>query len=161
MDEQIQNPEVHHETHDVNVRAILWFAAGFVIMAVVIHVGLYYLYKGFAARERARAEQPITLVERERRIPPEPRLQPFPEKTPEWTGAQQRALFKTAVDDMEELRAREEALLSSYGWADRKQGTVRIPIDRAMDITVQRGLPVRQPMSEEGQRSEEGGGRSE
>lgn len=153
-----QNPEVQHETHDVNVRAILWFAVAFVLMAVVIHVGLYFLYKGFAARERGRAGQPLTLVERpERMLPPEPRLQPFPEKAPEWSGAQQRALFKTAVDDMEELRAREEEILNSYGWADRKERTVRIPIDRAMDLTVQRGLPVRtEPRSEEqGARSEE------
>jgi hypothetical protein len=33
--------------------------------------------------------------------------------------------------------------LYSYGWVDEKAGTVHIPIDRAMDLIVQRGLPVR------------------
>src|SRR5208282_5249649 len=33
--------------------------------------------------------------------------------------------------------------LHSYGWVDEKAGTVRIPIERAMDLLVQRGLPVR------------------
>jgi hypothetical protein len=33
--------------------------------------------------------------------------------------------------------------LGSYGWADPDQRVVRIPIDRAIDLTVQRGLPVR------------------
>jgi hypothetical protein len=35
-------------------------------------------------------------------------------------------------------------MLSSYGWLDRNAGVVRIPIDRAMKMTVERGLPVRQ-----------------
>lgn len=43
------------------------------------------------------------------------------------------------------FRAREEQLLHSYGWIDEKAGTVRIPIGRAMELTVQRGLPVRPP----------------
>jgi hypothetical protein len=142
-----QNPEVHHETHDVNVRAILWFAAAFVVTAIVIHVGLYFLFRGFAARERARADQPLTLVTRaERQVPPLPRLQPFPEVAPEWKGAQQHALFKTPVDDMDELRTTEDEILNSYGWVDPKVGTVRIPIQRAMELTLQRGLPVRQPV---------------
>ncbi len=36
----------------------------------------------------------------------------------------------------------EEKTLYSYGWVD-ETGTVRIPIERAMDLIVQRGLPVR------------------
>ncbi|MFZ0759258.1 MAG: hypothetical protein WAM69_04845 [Candidatus Sulfotelmatobacter sp.] len=37
----------------------------------------------------------------------------------------------------------EEDSLYSYGWVDEKAGTVRIPIERAMDLIAQRGLPVR------------------
>ncbi|HEX2173209.1 MAG TPA: hypothetical protein VHL09_12280 [Dehalococcoidia bacterium] len=33
--------------------------------------------------------------------------------------------------------------LSTYGWLNREQGTVRIPIERAIELTVQRGLPAR------------------
>ncbi len=47
---------------------------------------------------------------------------------------------------------REEGLLYSYGWVDEKAGTVRIPIERAMDLIVQRGLPVR-PQNIAGERS--------
>jgi len=45
--------------------------------------------------------------------------------------------------DMEVFRAREEAELNSYGWVDRTAGVARIPIDRAMDLLLQKGLPVR------------------
>ena len=41
------------------------------------------------------------------------------------------------------IRMAEEKTLYSYGWVDEKAGTVRIPIERAMDLLVQRGLPVR------------------
>jgi hypothetical protein len=33
--------------------------------------------------------------------------------------------------------------LATYDYIDQKAGTVRIPIDRAMDLIAQRGLPVR------------------
>ncbi len=41
------------------------------------------------------------------------------------------------------IRMNEEKTLNSYGWVDEKFGTVRIPIEHAMDLIVQRGLPVR------------------
>jgi len=37
----------------------------------------------------------------------------------------------------------EEQTLYSYGWVDEKAGTIHIPIERAMDLIVERGLPVR------------------
>ena len=45
-------------------------------------------------------------------------------------------------EDTAELHAREDLLLNNYSWADRSKGKVRIPIDRAMELIAQRGLPV-------------------
>ena len=45
--------------------------------------------------------------------------------------------------DLTAVRGHEDEELTSYGWIDRKAGIVRIPIDRAMDLIAQRGLPVR------------------
>jgi hypothetical protein len=36
----------------------------------------------------------------------------------------------------------QENQLNSYGWVDEKAGVAHIPIERAMELTVQRGLPV-------------------
>jgi hypothetical protein len=44
---------------------------------------------------------------------------------------------------LQELHAKEDALLNNYGWIDQKAGAVRIPIGRAMELLVQRGLPSR------------------
>ena len=48
-------------------------------------------------------------------------------------------------DALRQLRATEDAALTTYGWVDRKNGIVHIPIDRAMDLILQRGLPAREP----------------
>jgi hypothetical protein len=45
--------------------------------------------------------------------------------------------------NLEDFRAKEEAELNSYGWINRTAGVVRIPIARAMDLLLERGLPVR------------------
>ena len=37
----------------------------------------------------------------------------------------------------------QQHLLNTYGWIDRQNGVVRLPIDRAMELLLQRGLPVR------------------
>jgi len=47
--------------------------------------------------------------------------------------------------DVADLHAREDLLLSNYTWIDQSKGTVRIPIERAMELIAQRGLPVAQP----------------
>src|ERR1043165_8705304 len=45
-------------------------------------------------------------------------------------------------DDLVALREREESELNSYGWVNRSNGIVRIPVKRAMELILQRGLPV-------------------
>ena len=59
-------------------------------------------------------------------MPPEPRLQTNPRQ------------------DLRDLRAARRRVLKSYGWVDKNAGVVRIPIDEAMKLTVERGLPARQ-----------------
>jgi hypothetical protein len=44
--------------------------------------------------------------------------------------------------DVANLHEREDLLLDHYSWIDRSQGTIRIPIERAMELIAQRGLPV-------------------
>jgi hypothetical protein len=40
-------------------------------------------------------------------------------------------------------RAMQDEKLNTYGWVDQPMGTVRLPIDRAKDLVLERGLPVR------------------
>ena len=111
----------------VDVRAVLGFGAGLVVTALVLHALVWLLFAYFDRREATRVAPAYPLaIGREDRLPPEPRLQPNPR------------------GDLQALRAQEEALLTTYGWVDRPAGVVRIPIEEAIRITAQRGLPSRQ-----------------
>ena len=118
--------DVHHEESDVNIRAILGFGAGLIVVTAVVYVFIFGLFKYFDARESVQgvAEYPLAAAQG-RRDPPEPRLQTDPRQ------------------DLADLRAKEEELLESYGWVDKNAGIVRIPIDAAMKLTLERGLPAR------------------
>ena len=50
--------------------------------------------------------------------------------------------------DVADLHAREDILLNNYTWIDQSKGTVRIPIERAMEIIAQKGLPVAPPVQQ-------------
>jgi hypothetical protein len=46
--------------------------------------------------------------------------------------------------ELQQLREQEDRVLGTYGWADKKNGVVRIPVQRAMELQLERGFPVRQ-----------------
>ncbi len=142
--EEIANPETHHEESDVNVRALIWFAVIFIVFAVVAHLVLGLLFHTFVKLERHRNTNQMTDIQRtpEMSVPQnQPLLQPFPKSTGTSTQPPYEA---TPVKDLAALRASEDKSLHSYGWVDRQKGIVRVPIDVAMRLTVQHGLPVQQ-----------------
>jgi len=123
----IDNPTVHHEASDINLRGVLVFGLGLLIAAVFIYFFVWLLFLFFAGRETARGVPQFPLaIGQQDRLPPEPRLQTSPRQ------------------DMRELRATEEATLDSYGWVDKGAGVVRISIGEAMKRTVEKGLPTRE-----------------
>lgn len=114
-----------HEKRDADARAALGLGLLAVGLSVVALLAMWSLFHFLVEREASRDVPPSPLAET--RAPfIGPRLQVSP------------------PDDVAEMRANEEQILSSYGWADRDAGTVRIPIERAMDLLVERGLPARQ-----------------
>ena len=52
-------------------------------------------------------------------------------------------LEEDELGQFKSILAGQEETLNSYGWVDEKAGVARIPIDRAMDLLAQRGLPAR------------------
>jgi len=122
-----ENPGIHHETSDVNVRGIFGFAIGLLVTTLFFSFLVWVLFQYFQVREATRVapEYPLAATQ-ETRVPPEPRLQTDPR------------------GDLQDLHMQEERLLNSYGWVDKNAGAVRIPIEAAMKLVVQRGLPARQ-----------------
>jgi hypothetical protein len=124
---QPHHGDVGHETSDVNFGAIMTFAGGLVVLAAVIYFVVWLFFGYLTRRENAASGALIypLAVGQEDRLPPEPRLQTNPRQ------------------DLKDLRDSEDALLKGYSWVDRNGGIVRIPIDEAMKLTLQRGLPSR------------------
>ena len=90
-------------------------------LAVIITSLLIY----YRATQYSKREIPLPRLAKEREVSPQPRLEVNPRQ------------------GLSEMRAGEQATLSSYGWVDKDAGVVRIPVDRAMEILAKRGLPVR------------------
>lgn len=113
------------ETRDLNLRAVLIFAIGLSVFLVGAHAVVGRLLQDLGARS-ARLDAPASPLRDRNALPPPPRLQQNP-------GL-----------DLETLRRREERELGTSGWVERSRGTVRIPVERAMELLLRRGLPARE-----------------
>jgi hypothetical protein len=110
-----------YERRDISLGAVALFAAGLVIALIVVQ----YLALGTFHHL---AQQPSG----------------YPPPSPLVATREKYAGPRLLVDQklvMEKFRASEDILLNNYGWVDRSQGIVRIPIDRAIDLLAQQGAP--------------------
>ena len=115
--------EAGHEPNVVSSRGVVRFLLALAAGAVVVHLliwGVFLLLKQDAKSEDR--PLPANVEKQLARLPPAPRLEDKP------------------LAPRAQLNARENQILTSYGWVDRKAGTVRIPIERAMDLIAHRGL---------------------
>lgn len=124
MTDKIESKPTHqHERTDINIKYIAAFAAILVCVTIVLYIVLWGVFNRFAARVGQEQSQAQPVPESNPPLFPSPRLQVDPQQ------------------DLEQLRKKHQELLNSYGWVDRDAGIVRIPIERAMDIVGQKGLP--------------------
>ena len=157
--EHRQNPETEVEQSDLGAKGILSFLLGLAIFGVIIHyvlIGMYDVMDRYEQTHQPPMSPLVTQVEKQktenlaelRAKFPEPRLE---------------------VNERSELQGvvlSQEQELNSYGWVDEKAGVVHIPIERAMQLIAQKGLPTRgqssaAPVSGERQKAKPGGlGRS-
>ncbi len=129
------NVETRREHSDVNVRALLWSVVVFLVLMGIIDLTVYAYFRVLAGHFRHEPSQPLTMMAPRSAVPATPRLQPFPSKTIPPNA-------NTPVTDMEEMRGSQDAALNHPGWVDQQNGVVRLPIETAKQLVVQRGLPV-------------------
>ena len=121
MEETIQHSPngAGHERREVSVRLIvvsLGFLAVATFLVFLLVIGIFrYFYSTYSTEEATRLAQPV--------IPPQPRIEVAP------------------YEGLQQLRAREDHVLNSYAWINKETGTVRVPIDRAIDMLAAKGLP--------------------
>jgi hypothetical protein len=135
-----------YEASDVKATGILVFLVALGIFVVVTAVTCYGIGKMLNAhmdREDGPNSKWTKTVDVRQlgNLPSSPELQ---NKMAEITQSfpAPRVQMDNGDQDVADLHAREDILLDHYTWVNQPQGKVRIPIERAMEIIAQHGLPV-------------------
>ena len=135
----IQNPDVSHESSDVNVGSIIKFVGGLFVLTVITFVLMKLLFKVLEDRA-AKLDppaRPMALTEQER-LPPEPRLQAAPGfGVDEGDGKRVNLQLREPKAEYEELRKIWNGVLK--GERDPRTGKAGMPIDEAMKKVVEDG----------------------
>src|SRR5229473_1590124 len=141
MSDQIKrengNGHGSYERQDLRPAGVLYFLLGLGVATLLCILALRGLFAFLEHREKA--SQPpvnplVTNVPADtRRVAPGYPQSAFPSPK----------LEEDERGQLNDIRLNEEKVLYTYGWVDEKAGTVHIPIERAMDLLVERGLPVR------------------
>jgi hypothetical protein len=111
-----------YEHSDVAIRPLAIFIAGLAITLIIVTGLMAALFWIFESGAEKRDPAPLPLAE-ESPSTPGPLLQVSPR------------------EDLDQMRQREHQVLSTPAWVDRDRGVARIPIDRAMALAAERGLP--------------------
>jgi hypothetical protein len=112
-----------YEVEDASIKEIVFTGIGLAVGTIIVCFAVAGLFKVLTATV-GKGIQSTTEIPTLQSYPPGPRLQEKP-----WL-------------ELQAVRQHEDQILDNYGWVDKKAGTVRIPIERAMDLVVQHGLPV-------------------
>ena len=122
-----RDDHIRYESYEQPIRPVVSFTIVLAAATVLVLVGMK-LASGALVRFAQVGSRPIHPLDDPKVVetPPEPRLQESP------------AL------DLARFHAREEEELTTYGWIDKQNGVVRIPIERAMEIVAREGLPARE-----------------
>jgi hypothetical protein len=139
--------EAQHEGSDVNIKAIVGSGVFLVICGIIIHFVLYGFYKvlDHEMEKQNPPANPMVKVER-----PAGASTMSAETAEETAKRLNRTFGGNALNpmlqvddvrDMDAMRKAQNAQIDQYQWMNKDTGSVRIPVERAMDLIVERGLP--------------------
>ena|SRR5579863_9471287 len=122
-------PAQRHETVDANVRGLVrWGIGVFALLATGLLVSVV-VFRYFVTHQAL--GPPASPFENARALPPAPLLQVTP------------------AADLSHYLHQQNQRLDTYGWVDQKSGIVRIPIEQAMELLVQKGFPIENQAGEQ------------
>jgi hypothetical protein len=112
-----------YETRDANTGGVLKFLVALGIVLVVSGLVCWGIFRFFSAHDtnQEASESPFADT---RQLPSGPQLQVNPR------------------EDWLKFREEQEKSLETLAWENQSAGTVRVPIEEAMDLLVRKGLPV-------------------
>lgn len=122
------------EREDLGSKPVFGFLISLAIFGILTYYVLWGMFHFLDAYNRKHQApiSPMVKTEEETRVVTPATIQQFPEPR----------LEDDERTELNGFRLREEQQLNSYGWVDQNAGVVHIPIDQAMKIIAQRGLPT-------------------
>ena len=133
--EETKHGQEGFEQQDMTAQSVFAFLISLVVGGVLVYFAIWGFYHFMDARQRS--PQPpqgplVKQVETDTRIVSPDEITKFP----------QPRLERNERAEIKDFRLKKEQTLNSYGWVDEKTGVTRIPIERAMQLVAQRGLPT-------------------
>jgi hypothetical protein len=125
---QSPDPRPRFEGRDASARAITLVGLGFLValsLVIVVTTVLFSALTGISPQIQVPPPGVAISASPPTPLPPPPRLETQPGQT------------------LSAIQAQDDVILNSYAWVDRAHGIVRIPIDRAMALVAEQGLPTR------------------
>ena len=120
-----QSVNAGRELADVSASSLIKQAVYLVIVCVAVWFAMAGLFKLFMNRLNDRDAAVSSLARPAGEVPPGPRL------------------LTDEPKNLQDFRAREAQSLEHYGVLDPATGAVHMPIERAKELLLQRGLPAR------------------
>jgi hypothetical protein len=115
--------DVRFERSDINRRGVL-IGGACLVAGMLLITGLLFFFFVYLKNYRAEVSPPpLPITRRGLTLSPEPRLQSSPQQ------------------DLKAFRAQEDWELTHYYWLDKNKGQVAIPIEQAIQMLAQRGIP--------------------
>lgn len=137
MADQDEIPQLHtvdahiHEDSDVSIRGLAIFLAGLAVTMVIAGAVVVWLFNIFLKQAEEADLSPSPLAESGDPAPPPGPLLQVAER-----------------HDLRVYRESQEKQIRKTAWIDRQQGIIRIPIERAIELTTERGLPDWPPVAQ-------------
>src|SRR5579862_6192643 len=114
-----------HETKDASVLGIVYTGVGLAVGSALVYLIVYGVFQYLAGHPVTTApSNPMAETDRQE-FPQPPRIEEHP------------------AIEIKALRTEEDQILNTYGWTDKKAGVVRIPLNRAIELQLERGFPTR------------------
>jgi hypothetical protein len=139
------------EHEDLSPRGVVYFFGGLIAFLGVLYLIVFGVFRVLDSYSHSNQTtmSPIVAPEADTRTVTDKDTQTFPEPR----------LEKNERTELREFIEDQDRKLATYNWVDKDKGIVQIPINRAMDLIVQRGLPARPQGWAQGQQQleEEGG----
>lgn len=132
---------INHETTDIHLEGVGKVTAGFVVFMVLVAVAMYGAFHLFSGRDAAGQRAVGPMVEQAEDSRPAMMIAPNDMQSMGRVPAGPKLLTNEPMA-LRAYRDAQASRLHSYGWVDRAGSVVHLPIARAIELTVERGLPV-------------------